>query len=156
MRVLIVGAGIGGLTTALILHRGGIDVTIVEAASEISEIGTGINLLPHGAGVLHELGLGPQLAAVAVQTRAIEYRTQWGQLILRDPRGLHAGSPWPQYSIHRGELHKILLDAVLAELPKGSVATGHRVEGFDHPAKGGVDVRVRRADGSLIQLETDI
>ncbi len=97
MRVLIVGAGIGGLTTALILHRRGIDVTIAEAASEISEIGTGINLLPHGAGILHELGLGPQLAAVSLQTRAIGYRTQYGQLILRDPRGLHAGSPWPPY-----------------------------------------------------------
>src|SRR6201996_9177864 len=146
MRVLIVGAGIGGLTTALMLHRRGMDVLLVEAAAEISELGTGINLLPHGAGILHELGLGPQLAAVSLQTRAIEYRTQYGQLILRDPRGLHAGSPWPQYSIHRGQLHRILLDAVLAELPKGSVVTGHRVEGFDHLPRGGVAVRVRRFD----------
>src|SRR6201992_1389496 len=113
MRVLIVGAGIGGLTTALMLHRRGMDVTLVEAAAEISELGTGINLLPHGAGILHGLGLGPELAAVSLQTRAIEYRTQYGQLILRDPRGRHAGSPRPQYSIHRGKLQAVILQHVV-------------------------------------------
>ena len=156
MNVLIAGAGLGGLALALKLHRLGLRVTVIDAVKELRPLGVGINLLPHGAAVLYELGLGERLAETGIQTRAVEYRTQWGQLILRDPRGLHAGSPWPQYSIHRGELHKILLDAVLAELPAGSVATGHRVEGFDHTAKGGVDVRVRRADDSLVRLETDI
>src|SRR3984885_6209539 len=156
MRVLIVGAGIGGLTTALILHRGGIDVTIVEAASEISEIGTGINLLPHGAGVLHELGLGPQLAAVALQTRAIEYRTQYGQLILRDPRGLHAGSPWPQYSIHRGKLQAVLLEKVRATLPPSAILVAHRFEQFENAADGVTAVLRRRADNLPVTIKADL
>jgi 2-polyprenyl-6-methoxyphenol hydroxylase-like FAD-dependent oxidoreductase len=156
MNVLIAGAGLGGLAAALKLHRLGLRVTVIDAVKQLRPLGVGINLLPHGAAVLYELGLGERLAETGIQTRAVEYRTQWGQLILRDPRGLHAGSPWPQYSIHRGELHRILLDAVLAELPTGSVMTGHRVEGFDHTAKGGVDVRVRRADDSLVRMETDI
>lgn len=91
-----------------------------------------------------------------VQTRAVEYRTQWGQLILRDPRGLHAGMPWPHYSIHRGHLHRILLDTVTAELPAGSVVTDHRVEGFEHAPRGGAEVRMRRGDGSAVQMHADI
>jgi 2-polyprenyl-6-methoxyphenol hydroxylase-like FAD-dependent oxidoreductase len=156
MNILIAGAGLGGLAAALKLHRLGLRVSVIDAVQDLRPLGVGINLLPHGAAVLYELGLGDRLAETGIQTRAVEYRTQYGQLILRDPRGLHAGSPWPQYSIHRGQLHRILLDAVLAELPKGSVVTGHRVEGFDHLPRGGVAVRVRRFDNSLIELESDI
>jgi 5-methylphenazine-1-carboxylate 1-monooxygenase len=156
MRVLIVGAGIGGLTTALILHRLGIDVTIAEAASEISEIGTGINLLPHGAGVLHELGLGPQLAAAGLQTRAIEYRTQYGQLILRDPRGLHAGSPWPQYSIHRGKLQAVLLEKVRQTLDTGAILAGHSFERFEQSTEGVTIRLLRRADGQYVDFDADL
>jgi 2-polyprenyl-6-methoxyphenol hydroxylase-like FAD-dependent oxidoreductase len=156
MNILIAGAGLGGLAAALKLHRLGLRVSVIDAVQELRPLGVGINLLPHGAAVLYELGLGDRLAETGIQTRAVEYRTQYGQLILRDPRGLHAGSPWPQYSIHRGDLHRILLDAALAELPKGSVVTGHRVEGFDHLPRGGVAVRLRRADNSLIELESDI
>jgi 5-methylphenazine-1-carboxylate 1-monooxygenase len=156
MNILIAGAGLGGLAAALKLHRLGLRVSVIDAVQELRPLGVGINLLPHGAAVLYELGLGDRLAETGIQTKAVEYRTQYGQLILRDPRGLHAGSPWPQYSIHRGHLHRILLDATLAELPKGSVVTGHRVEGFDHLPRGGVAVRLRRSDNSLIELESDI
>jgi 2-polyprenyl-6-methoxyphenol hydroxylase-like FAD-dependent oxidoreductase len=156
MNILIAGAGLGGLAAGLKLHRLGLRVSVIDAVQELRPLGVGINLLPHGAAVLYELGLGDRLAETGIQTRAVEYRTQYGQLILRDPRGLHAGSPWPQYSIHRGDLHRILLDAALAELPKGSVVTGHRVEGFDHLPRGGVAVRLRRSDNSVIELESDI
>jgi 2-polyprenyl-6-methoxyphenol hydroxylase-like FAD-dependent oxidoreductase len=156
MNILIAGAGLGGLAAAIKLHRLGLRVTVIDAVQQLRPLGVGINLLPHGAAVLYELGLGERLAETGIQTRAVEYRTQYGQLILRDPRGLHAGSPWPQYSIHRGHLHAILLDAAQAELPKGSVVTGHRVEGFDHLPRGGVTVRLRRSDNSLIELESDI
>jgi 2-polyprenyl-6-methoxyphenol hydroxylase-like FAD-dependent oxidoreductase len=156
MRVLIVGAGIGGLTTALMLHRRGMDVMLVEAAAEISELGTGINLLPHGAGILHELGLGPQLAAVSLQTRAIEYRTQYGQLILRDPRGRHAGSPWPQYSIHRGKLQAVLLEKVRATLPPSAILVAHRFEQFENAADGVIAVLHRRADNLSVTIKADL
>src|ERR1700743_1347866 len=145
MRVLIIGAGIGGLTTALVLHRRGMEVLLVEAAAEISELGTGINLLPHGAGILHELGLGEQLAAVSLQTRAIEYRTQYGQLILRDPRGRHAGSPLAQYSTHRGKLQAVLLEKVRATLPPSALLVGHRFEQFKN-ADDGVPAVLRPRD----------
>jgi 2-polyprenyl-6-methoxyphenol hydroxylase-like FAD-dependent oxidoreductase len=156
MHVMIVGAGIGGLTAALRLGLQGIRVTIAEGVAELKPLGVGINLLPHGAAVLTELGLLDRLAETGIATRAIEYRTQFGQLILRDPRGLYAGSPWPQYSIHRGELQMLLLDAARAMLPMGSLRLGHRFEGFSQDA-GEVSVSLRRvADGALVEEVCDL
>src|SRR3546814_2597177 len=65
--VLIVGAGIGGLTTALYLHRLGIPCRVIEAVPEIRPLGVGINLLPHAMKELGDLGLQPALEAIAVE-----------------------------------------------------------------------------------------
>ena len=64
MDVIIVGAGIGGLTLGLALHRAGIPCRIYEAASAIEPIGVGINVLPHATRELAELGLEPALTRV--------------------------------------------------------------------------------------------
>ncbi|MGD9941902.1 MAG: flavin-dependent oxidoreductase [Burkholderiaceae bacterium] len=156
MNILIAGAGIGGLAAAIKLHRLGLRVTVVDAAKELKPLGVGINLLPHGAGVLYQLGLGAGLEATGIQTRAVEYRTEFGQLILSDPRGRHAGSPWPQFSIHRGELHGLLLRAARDELPDGHVITDHRIEGFEQPDGGPVVALLRRSDGTPVRRETDV
>src|ERR1700750_1378643 len=55
-------------------------------------------------------GLQPELAATAIETRELRYATRHGQTIWADPRGKHAGLPWPQFSIHRGELQMILFE----------------------------------------------
>ncbi len=154
MDALIAGAGLGGLVTALKLNRMGMKVRVVDAARQLLPLGVGINLLPHGAAVLYELGLGEKLEATGIQTRAIEYRTQFGQLIYSDPRGRNAGSPWPQFSIHRGHLHKVLLDAALEELPEGSIVTGHRALGFTQ-LNGRVRLNTQRADGAAVEFEGD-
>ena len=57
MKVLMAGGGIGGLTAALSLHKAGIEVAVHEAAPEILPLGVGINILPHAARELIELGL---------------------------------------------------------------------------------------------------
>jgi 2-polyprenyl-6-methoxyphenol hydroxylase-like FAD-dependent oxidoreductase len=154
MHILIAGAGIGGLTAALALERRGIRATVVEAASRIEPLGVGINLLPHGAAVLWELGLGPGLEATGIRTRAIEYRTRFGQLVLSDPRGLHAGFPWPQYSIHRRELQLLLYRAALSRLP-GRVLTGLRLDGFEQDSDGVTARLTRREDGAATTLRAD-
>ena len=64
--IIIVGAGIGGLTLGLALHERGIPCRIFESAAEIRPIGVGINLLPHATKELAALGLEPALAQVAV------------------------------------------------------------------------------------------
>lgn len=124
--VAIVGAGIGGLTLALELHRVGIRSRVYEAVAEPGALGVGINVLPHASAVLGGLGLEPGLLGVAVETAESAYFTRFGQLIHRAPAGRAAGYPDPQYSIHRGDLQRILLDAVAERLGPDAVQTDHR------------------------------
>ena len=131
MEVLIIGAGIGGLTLALELHRRGIDCRVFESAPEIKAVGVGINLLPHATKVLGELGLEPALAKVAVETAEAAFFNRFGQLIYSEPLGKRAGYEWPQFSIHRGDLQTVLLDAVKARLAPGRLRLGHHCLGFE-------------------------
>lgn len=130
MKAVIVGAGIGGLTAALKLHGIGWDVEVYENVREIRPLGVGINLLPHGTLELVGLGLADELAATGIETRVLEFYSRHGRLILSDPRGIAAGFPVPQYSIHRGELQMLLFDAFTARAGAGRVHTGCRFTGY--------------------------
>jgi len=136
MRVVIIGCGIGGATLALSLHRVGIEAVVYESAMSLEEVGVGINMLPHATRELTELGLQGGLEATAIETGALAYYTKYGHLITSEPRGVGAGYRWPQYSIHRGKLLKILVDAIAERLGTGYVHTGHRFVGFEQGAKG--------------------
>ncbi|MFC4120569.1 flavin-dependent oxidoreductase [Nonomuraea zeae] len=130
MRIVIAGAGIGGLTAALSLHAAGFeDVTVHEAAREILPLGVGINLLPHAVRELTELGLADRLAEIGVATAELAYFNRYGTPIWSEPRGLGAGYAWPQYSVHRGRLQLLLLEAVLDRLGPDAVRTGSRITG---------------------------
>ena len=129
--VVIVGAGIGGLTTALYLHKNGINSEIYEAASELKELGVGLNLFPHAMQRLDELGLGPALAAVGIEPKQFCFFSRLGQFIYSEPAGLYAGYPARHLSFHRAALHTVLLDAVRERLGHDAVHTGHRCVGFN-------------------------
>ena len=131
MKAIIIGAGIGGLTTALSLHAAGIKVEVHEAAPELRAVGVGINLLPHAVRELSELGLADDLAAAGVATEALDYANRHGQEIWREARGVAAGYNWPQYSIHRGTLLSLLETAVRRRLGDGVIRTGHRAASSD-------------------------
>ena len=145
MRIAIAGAGIGGLAAALCLREAGHEVRVFEAVETLQPLGVGINLMPHGVGVLCRLGLGEALDEIGIRTRAIEYRTRFGHLIQSDPRSVEAGFAYPQYSVHRGELQFLLLDTVRARLGEEAVAVGKAVTGFGQDES---EVRVRFADAS--------
>jgi 2-polyprenyl-6-methoxyphenol hydroxylase-like FAD-dependent oxidoreductase len=130
MDVLIIGAGVGGLTLALELHRRGIACRIFEAAPEVRPLGVGINLLPHATKALGALGLVPALEKVAIETQEAAFFNRFGQLIYREPLGRRAGYEWPQLSIHRGELQAVLLEAVKARLGTERLQLGHHCTGF--------------------------
>jgi len=89
--VIIVGAGIGGLTLGLTLHAAGIPCRIFESAAEIRAVGVGINLLPHATKELAALGLEQALANVAIATTDATFFNRFGQLIYQEPLGRAAG-----------------------------------------------------------------
>jgi 2-polyprenyl-6-methoxyphenol hydroxylase-like FAD-dependent oxidoreductase len=121
MDVLIIGGGIGGLTLALSLHQAGIGCRVFEAAPAIKALGVGVNLLPHGMRELTELGLQERLARVAVETQELRFYNRYGQLIFSEPRGRYAGYEWPQLSIHRADLHEVLMEEVRKRLGPDAV-----------------------------------
>ena len=148
MHVLIAGGGIGGLTLALSLHERGIPCTVFEAAPDIRPLGVGINTLPHAIRELAALGLLPGLDAVGVRTRELRYLNRFGQQIWVEKRGTWAGHEYPQFSIHRGHLHRVVWEAAMARLGPGAIRAGQRIADFTQTARR---VTVRLADGTTAQ-----
>ena len=136
MKIIIIGAGVGGLTLGLMLHRAGIPCHIYEAAPEVRAVGVGINVLPHASRELAELGLEEALARVGVFTAEAAFFNRFGQLIYREPLGRHAGYRWPQFSIHRGDLQRVLRDAFVARAGQNRFSTGWRATGFAQDGEG--------------------
>jgi 2-polyprenyl-6-methoxyphenol hydroxylase-like FAD-dependent oxidoreductase len=136
MKVIIIGGGIGGLATALMLHARGIDCEIYEQSDAVRELGVGINTLPHAIRELAELGLLDRLDAVAVRTYELFYTNRFGQEIWREPRGTDAGYEYPQFSVHRGRLQAVIYDAVRSRLGESRIHTGHRLGAFTQDDAG--------------------
>ncbi|GAA1596331.1 flavin-dependent oxidoreductase [Leucobacter chromiireducens] len=127
MQTLIIGAGVGGLMTALSLHAAGhTDIVIAERSSEFRGLGVGLNLLPHAARELDELGVLDRVAELGVEPETLAYYTRRGQLIWEEPRGTRAGYRWPQLSVHRGKLQLLLRDLVTERLGD-VIRLGHRL-----------------------------
>jgi 2-polyprenyl-6-methoxyphenol hydroxylase-like FAD-dependent oxidoreductase len=143
MRAIIVGAGIGGLVTALRLQRQGIDCTVHEQSEPLRESGVGINLLPYAVKELAELGLLDRLDACGIRPQELCYAHRLGPQIMRRRCGLSAGFAVPQLSVHRGKLHGVLLQTVRERLGDAAVRAGHRLVGFEQDATG---VQARFAD----------
>jgi 2-polyprenyl-6-methoxyphenol hydroxylase-like FAD-dependent oxidoreductase len=150
--VLIIGAGVAGLTTALSLAQAGVACRVFEAAPEILPLGVGINLLPHATRELDELGLLAALEARAVATREAAFFNRHGQRVYAEPLGRFSGYDWPQLSIHRGDLQMTLLEAARTRLGADRIATGRRCVGVQSDADG-VVARFTDADGRCLPDE---
>jgi len=122
-----VGAGIGGLATALSLHEIGVSVEVFDSVTELRPLGVGINLLPHAVRELDALGLLEELRSRSVAPTRLLYCTKRGQEIWSEPRGIAAGYPWPQMSIHRGVLQQVLLGALVARVGLHTLHLGRRL-----------------------------
>jgi len=149
-RIVIAGAGIGGLTAAANLLKAGHDVTIFEQASELSEVGAGLQLSANATHVLHHLGLGAPLAKVGVRPGAYVFRLhdtgeEIHRFALSDEHEQLHGAPY--YQVHRADVHTLLAAKVL-DLRRDAIRLNCRVVGFD---ESGDNVRLRLADGSIVQ-----
>jgi 2-polyprenyl-6-methoxyphenol hydroxylase-like FAD-dependent oxidoreductase len=136
MKVIIVGGGIGGLTTALMLHARGIECDVYEQSDTIRELGVGINTLPHAIKELAELKLLDRLDMVGIRTHELFYTNRFGQEIWRELRGTDAGYEFPQFSIHRGRLQAVIHQAVRSRLGEARIHTGHRLGSYRQDEAG--------------------
>jgi len=146
-KILIAGAGIGGLAAASCLMKEGHAVEIYEQAPQLKEIGAGIQISANAMHVLRYLGLGEAIAKVGVRPGAYVFRLHdSGEVIQRfalsdEHERLH-GAPYVQ--LHRADLHDILA-AKAREFDPAIVRLEHRVVGFGEAGDG---VELRFADGS--------
>src|SRR3954464_2059329 len=134
--VVIVGAGIGGLTLGLALQQAGIPCRIFESAAEIRPIGVGINLLPHATKELAALGLEPALEKAAIATTDATFFNRFGQLIYEEPLGRAAGYDHPQFSILSGGLQIVPFDVFVARAGADRLVAGHHCVRVDQDDAG--------------------
>jgi salicylate hydroxylase len=148
-RVLIAGAGIGGLSAALALMQSGRDVLVLEQATVLGEIGAGVQLAPDGTRLLIGMGLGPAMEEVVKEAEQKIVRMwntgeTWKLFDLGEDCRRRFGAPY--WFVHRGDLHKVLRDAVLALDPQ-AIRVGARVTGYEQDANG---IRAVLASGDKV------
>jgi 5-methylphenazine-1-carboxylate 1-monooxygenase len=127
---------------------------VLESVRHLEPLGVGINLQPNAVRELYELAIGPdQLGAIGLQTREFVLVGLNGKEVYSEPRGLHAGYKWPQYSVHRGGLQMLLYRTVLDRLGSDAVRTGMAVIGYINDDDGGVRALVETPDGQHLEIE---
>lgn len=147
--VIIAGGGIGGLVTALTLHQIGVPSLVFEAVREMRPLGVGINLQPNAVRELDDLGIGPAaLDGVGLPAKEWALVGLNGNDIYSEPRGVAAGYRWPQYSVHRGQLHMLLYRTLLERAGPQAVQLGSRVHAYVKNADGSVSALIENADGT--------
>jgi salicylate hydroxylase len=120
LRILIIGAGIGGLTAALALMRDGHEVAVYEQAPRLAELGAGVQISANGSRVLFALGLESALRRVWCEPAGKEIRLwntgeTWKLFDLGAESVARYGAPY--FMIHRADLHQVLIDAVRTMRP---------------------------------------
>ena len=146
-RILIAGAGLGGLVAAACLLKKGYDVRLFEQAPQLGEIGAGIQQSANSVKVLFDLGLRDELEKIAVKPLDYEFRRfDTAELLHKIPFAAahEAAHGAPYYHLHRADFHRILVDKVQSMAPN-CITLNSRVSGFSESADG---VTLNFNDGS--------
>ena len=149
MKILISGGGIGGLTAALCFLHHGAEVTVLEQALELGEVGAGIQIPPNAMKVFAALGLDAALADTAFRPLAIEARMgRSGLELFNIPLAERAIKRWgaPYLHIHRADYIAVLAKALQTQSP-GALHLGAEVTRYNQTDDA---VEVRLADGRQI------
>src|SRR3954454_16418519 len=152
MRVIVVGAGLGGLAAAVALHRAGHQVAVRERAGELRETGAGIGIMPNGVLALDALGLGAPVRERADRlTAGGGMRDRHGRaLLVTDQAAVQRRTGAPTVVVPRRWLHGLLA----AALPAGMICTGSPVAGAAE-LLGDADLVVA-ADGARSRLRAEL
>jgi 2-polyprenyl-6-methoxyphenol hydroxylase-like FAD-dependent oxidoreductase len=147
--VVIAGGGIGGLATALTLQQIGVPCVVYEAAREMRPLGVGINLQPNAVRELYDLGIAAgDLDTIGVPAQEWALVGLNGNDIYSEPRGLGAGYNWPQYAVHRGQLHMLLYRTFVERAGPQAVRLGSRISSYTRNSDGSVTAQIEHGDGA--------
>ncbi|MFC5137369.1 FAD-dependent monooxygenase [Actinomycetospora rhizophila] len=133
-RVVVAGAGIGGLTLGIALARAGVAVDLYERADELREVGAAVALSANGSRQLYRLGVGEALDAVSTQPTELIYRDgRTGARIAAHPGGASYRARYgaPYWGVHRVDLQQTLAAAFVAAAGAGHLHLGRAVAGVD-------------------------
>ena len=152
-RVIIAGGGIGGLATALTLHQIGVPCGVYEAVREMRPLGVGINLQPNAVRELYDLGIASDdLDRIGLPAKEWALVGLNGNDIYTETRGLLAGYNWPQYAVHRGQLHMLLHRLAVERIGADAVRLASRVTGYRKISNGSVTALIEHADGVTSEM----
>jgi salicylate hydroxylase len=152
LKVVVAGAGIGGLAAAAAMHRQGLDVTVVEQARALAEVGAGLQVSPNAVKVLRGLGLEEGLKGIACTPDAFcGYDWDTGEELYRTPlAGSHDRLYGAGYfQAHRADLHSLLASAVPAERVRLATKIVEAGQEDDH-------AWVRLSDGEILKADVVI
>ncbi len=150
--ILVAGAGIGGLTTALALAEKGFRVSVLERSTDFGEVGAGLQIAANGTRVLEKLGLGRALEKIGFKPEAATVRLgKTGRVVFSNPLGKTAFERYGAWyhHVHRADLHKMLADAV-GRSPAIDLRLGAGVKTF---VDEGARVSVTLSDDTTVGAE---
>lgn len=149
--IAIIGAGPGGLVTALRLHQQGVRPTIYESVPELKPLGVGVDIKTVGTKELDELGLLEEFRAISVDAEDSIFYNHFGQEIYAEKCGTHMGYLHEQRFVHRGILQMLLFRTVLDRLGEDAVVLGARVVRYSQDADS-VTLDIEHRDGQTEQV----
>ena len=148
-RIVVIGAGIGGLTAAGALRQNGFEVEVYERSPELGEVGAGLQIGPNAVKVLNALGLEDRLRRIAAEPdETVSVRWDDASLRYREPLKAIAQAEYgARYlTAHRADLHRLLIEL----LPESSIHLGRACVGAESTGAGAV---ARFADGSTVEAD---